>query len=177
MPALTFFAKQGYTEIYRPMAMDCALLPLKTPKWVQEKESLLEREGVLLETYRSEWALPLFSFLRKEFPGDWQRFARDAAIRIEFGDAPTRLWIAQKDGEVLGYSHHEGERFGPIGVAMKQRGRGIGQVLMYQTLHSMRDSGLHTAFFLWSDDRTAERIYLEAGFRETRRFALLKKEI
>ena len=31
------------------------------------------------------------------------------------------------------------------------------------------------AFFLWSDDKTAERIYTAAGFRESRRFALMRK--
>jgi len=50
-------------------------------------------------------------------------------------------------------------------------------VLMYKTLQAMRLQGLHTAFFLWSDDRTAERLYNAAGFTETRRFALLRKEL
>jgi predicted GNAT family acetyltransferase len=41
----------------------------------------------------------------------------------------------------------------------------------------MRLLGLHTAFFMWSDDQTAERLYHAAGFVETRRFALLRKEL
>jgi mycothiol synthase len=85
------------------------------------------------------------------------------------------LMIAHRDGEVLGFSHHEAERFGPIGVAATERGKGIGHVLMYETLRAQQLAGLRIAWFLWSDDATAERIYSAAGFKVTRRFALLKK--
>ena len=49
--------------------------------------------------------------------------------------------IAHENGKVLGFSHFDNERFGPIGVAADQRGRGIGQVLMYQTLRAQRLAG------------------------------------
>ncbi len=75
-------------------------------------------------------------------------------------------------------SHHDAERFGPIGVeAQTHRGRGIGQVLMYRTLAAQRSAGYRVAFFLWSDDKTAARMYSAAGFRETRKFAYMKKEL
>jgi mycothiol synthase len=60
-------------------------------------------------------------------------------------------------------------------VATSQRGRGVGQVLMFATLQAQREAGFRAAWFLWSDDKTAERIYNGAGFKETRRFALMKK--
>ncbi len=175
--ALCFFLQHGYQEVYRPIAMDCSLLGLQVPEWVCQREAQLRQEGVVVEPYRPSLVLPLFRFLREEFPGDWQRFVREAIIRIEQGDNPERVWMAHEGGRVLGFSHFDGERFGPIGVAQSQRGRGIGQVLMFRTLQSMRLQGLHTAFFLWSDDRTAERLYHAAGFVETRRFALLRKEL
>ncbi|MGQ9487507.1 MAG: GNAT family N-acetyltransferase [Armatimonadota bacterium] len=174
---LRFFLKHGYQEVYRPLSMECNLLNLRIPEWVQQREQELLREGLVVEQYRPHLVPALFRFLRAEFPGDWQRYARDAIARIEQGDSPTRLWIAHERGEVVGYSHFEGERFGPIGVAQSQRGRGIGQVLMYRTLQSMRLQGLHIAFFMWSDARTAERLYNAAGFTEARRFALLRKEL
>ena len=85
--------------------------------------------------------------------------------------------IAIDRGTVVGFSHYENERFGPIGVAATERGRGVGQVLMYQTLCAQRAAGFRCAWFLWSDDKTAAKIYTAAGFREARRFALMKKEI
>jgi len=50
-------------------------------------------------------------------------------------------------------------------------------VLLYQTLMAQRDAGFRVAWFLWSDDKTAARLYNGAGFREVRRFALLRKEL
>jgi len=174
---LQFFRKHGYEAVYHAVAMDCNLLRLRTPEWVQQRERQLVEEGLLVEAYRPPLVPTLFEFLKVEFPGDWQRFARDAVAQIEQGDTPLRLWIAHEQGRVVGFSHFQGERFGPIGVAQSHRGRGIGQVLMYRTLEAMRLMGLHTAYFLWSDDHTADRLYRAAGFVETRRFALLRKEL
>jgi hypothetical protein len=46
---------------------------------------------------------------------------------------------------------------------------------MYETLIAQRDAGFRTAWFLWSDDKTAARLYTDAGFKPIRRFALLRK--
>ena len=48
---------------------------------------------------------------------------------------------------------------------------------MYRTLQAQRDAGLRSAWFLWSDDKTAARLYDAAGFKIVRRFALLKKAL
>jgi hypothetical protein len=40
----------------------------------------------------------------------------------------------------------------------------------------MRNTGLHNAFFLSTDDKAA-KLYAQAGFLESRRYALMKKEI
>jgi hypothetical protein len=48
---------------------------------------------------------------------------------------------------------------------------------MYETLTAQRHAGFRTAWFLWSDDKTAARLYDEAGFKEVRRFALMRKEL
>lgn len=181
-PAISFLKKHGYTEIYRPIAMQIDLWELAAPEWVQQKRSAIESQGIQVEPYRSELTLPLLRFAAEEFKGDWVRFVRDGMKSIQLGDAAGRLMIAHRNGpnhnhEVLGFSHHEAERFGPIGVAANQRGKGIGHVLMYETLRAQQLAGFRTAWFLWSDDATAERIYSAAGFRETRRFAMMKKEL
>src|SRR5688500_4094364 len=94
---------------------------------------------------------------------------------ILLGASPTRLFVAREGSEVVGFSHFCNDRFGPIGVAASQRGRGVGQVLMFETLHAQRAAGFASAYFLWSDDKTAQRLYNAAGFKEFRRFALMKK--
>jgi len=175
--AVSFFAKHGYAEVYRPIAMEIALWDFSVPEWVSEKHRKLIEAGVTVEPYRSELTLPLLEFAAREFAGDWVRVVRETMAKIQLGENPARIMIAHQQGRVIGYSHHDNERFGPIGVAADQRGRGIGQVLMYETLRAQRLAGFRTAWFLWSDDKTAAKIYSAAGFREVRRFALMKKEL
>jgi mycothiol synthase len=170
--ALQFLKKHGYGEVYRPLAMETSLWNLSVPPWVREKGRAVE-----LKPFEPALTLPLLDFARKEFPGDWVRVVRETAARIIAGDSPNRLIAALDGGQIVGFAHYENERFGPIGVAASQRGRGIGQVLMFATLQAQREAGFRTAWFLWSDDKTAERIYNVAGFKETRRFALMKKTL
>jgi mycothiol synthase len=142
---------------------------------VKDRREKLNAERLVIAAYSPELTIPLLDFARKEFPGDWVRVVRETAGKIVAGESPGRLIAALDRGQVVGFSHYENERFGPIGVAQSQRGRGIGQVLMYATLGLQREAGFRAAWFLWSDDKTAERIYTGAGFKETRRFALMKK--
>jgi GNAT superfamily N-acetyltransferase len=153
-PALSFFARHNYKEVYRPIAMQAPLWAFEVPAWVGEKESAANAAGLRFDAYRPEFTLPLLAFVQKEFPGDWVRVVRAAMDRIlGHGDAPSRLVVCHDGrGVVLGFSHHDAERFGPIGTSPAHRGRGLGQVLMYRTLAAQRDAGLRAAWFLWSDD-------------------------
>lgn len=173
--ALGFFKALGYSELYRPLSMDANLVHLQTPDWVREKETALEG-SVSFEEFRAELILPVLEFMKNEFPGDWQRYVRDTMIRISSGQyRADNLWAALENGRVIGYAQHDNAgRFGPFGVASSERGRGIGMVLLFKTLNAMRAKGLHNAWFLWTDDRVAE-LYALAGFRESRRFAVLAK--
>ena len=177
--ALPFFLSQGYKEVYRPLAMQVSLWDWRAPEWIAGREQELAGQGVTFRTYASDLTLPLLDFTAREFPGDWVRVVREGMHRILQGDSPTRLIVAldrEQGGQVVGFSHYDNERFGPIGVATSQRGRGLGQLLMFKTLQAQREAGFRAAWFLWSDDKTAARIYNGAGFKEVRRFALLRKD-
>lgn len=175
--ALEFFGSAGYSEVIRPLSMDANLVSLATPEWVKEKEAALDG-SVAFEPYRPELILPLMDWMKTEFPGDWQRFAREAMAKITLGEfRPDNAWIAHENGKVVGYCQHDNAcRFGPFGVSANERGRGIGAILLFRCLHAMRAKGLHSAWFLWTDDKVA-KLYAEAGFTESRRFALLKKAL
>lgn len=175
--ALAMLAKRGYEEAGRPVAMQCDLWDMTIPDWVKERRHKLESEGGVVEAWRPGLTQALIDFAKTDFGGDWVRWVRDGMAAICDGETPDRLIVAHDATGVLGFSHHKGERFGPIGVSAKQRGRGIGQVLMFETLQAQRRQGLRAAWFLWSDDATADRLYNTAGFREVRRFVLLKKNL
>lgn len=179
--AIALLESLGYQKVYRPLSMECPLWNLTVPDWVERAERDLLDHGVRIRNLDLALILPTLEFAARVFAGDWVRYARDAAHAILAGDCPERLVVAVDesgpDPVVVGYSHHAGERFGPIGVDPARRGQKIGQVLMYRTLRAQQRAGCRTAWFLWSDDRTAERIYNGAGFRERRRFVLMKKDL
>ncbi|WP_428940006.1 GNAT family N-acetyltransferase [Fontivita pretiosa] len=176
---LRFLLKHGYQEVYRPIAMQIDLWNFQVPQWVRQREAALQSAGVAVEPYCAELTLPLLDFAAREFAGDWVRVCRQTMTQITLGDRADRLMVAyeRQSGRVVGYSHYENERFGPIGVAGSERGRGLGHILMYRTLEAQRLAGFRAAWFLWSDDTTAGRLYTAAGFRTIRRFALLKKPL
>ena len=174
---LRCFLRHGYREVYRPIAMEAPLWEWRLPEWAAEKIGRLEEAGVRCEAYRPEWSLPLLEFTSQEFPGDWVRVVRETMGRILGGEPPQRLLLAHEQGRVLGLVHFQNERFGPIGVAAAERGRGLGLMLMFRALAAMREQGFRAAWFLWSDDATARRLYQHAGFQERRRFAVLRKEL
>lgn len=174
---LQFFTKHGFAEVYRPISMEAPLWSFSYPDWLAEKRRKIESDGVRIESFRPQLVLPILEFTAREFAGEWVRVYREAMHRIMLGDPPGRIAVAHQDFHVLGVSHHDAERFGPIGVAASERGRGLGYMLMCETLRAQRLAGYRTSWFLWSDDRTATRLYNSAGFREVRRFALLKKEL
>ena len=174
---IKWLEKRGYVEAVRPLSMDSDLIKYRRPDWVNEKESALLADGVKFVDFTPELIPLLFAFLKREFPGDWQRHLRYTITRIlNYEALPSQIKIAVEDSKVVGFAHHDGERFGPFGTASSQRGRGLGAVLLCRTLETMRSRGLHNAFFMWTNDVTA-KLYAEMGFRESRRFSLLKKNL
>lgn len=174
---LAFLSAHGYEEVYRPLAMQVDLWHFTPTPSLLKKEERLRQEGILIEPYHPSLTLPLMEFLKRDFTGDWQRFTREGIHRILSGDQSVQIWIAHHGSEVLGFVRHEGERYGPVGVAPKARGKGIAQVLTLHCLEGQKARGYRTAYFLWSDDNTAAQLYDRFGFKVFRRYALMKKAL
>lgn len=178
--ALEFLAHRGYAITSRPLSMSLSLVGWQMPPWAKDAKHKLftSRQGrTVLSPFDRSLTLSFTQFLAREFPGDWQRHLRETMQDILRGRRnPESLWLAaDSHAEVLGFAQFDGERFGPFGVAQARRGQGIGAALLCQTLEQMQRQGLQHAYFLWTDDATAERLYKPVGFQETRRYAILKK--
>jgi GNAT superfamily N-acetyltransferase len=176
--ALALFRKHGYEEVYRPISMQVELSQLKEIDYIQQKRRELEAGGAKVQAYRPEMTRLILDFASTEFGVDWHDVYRDTMLLINRGLVPPeRILAVECGGKVLGISHWDGERFGPIGVRSGERSRGIGQILMYDTLQQQRLHGHSVAWFLWSDDKTARRLYDNAGFKEVRRFVVLRRSL
>ena len=177
--ALAWLLRRDFDMVTRPMSMELRFGEhWRVPEPIEATCARLRREGVKIAAFTPREALPLLDFLAATFPGDWQRSARETMHAILSGYRPAEaLWTAMRGETCVGFAQGDGERFGPIGVADSERGRGIGAVLMYRTVEAMRRQGRNRAYFLWTNDDTADRLYRPAGFREIRRFALLMKPL
>lgn len=175
--ALAFLCKRGYTTIARPLSMEASLTAgWHVPEWTLERSAELAQQGVGMALFEPRHVQALTDFLRREFPGDWQRYLRETMLDIVAGRRPADELVLAFEGEtILGFAQSEGERFGPFGVAESVRGRGVGVALLFCALDGMRARGHPRAWFMWTDDKTADRLYRAAGFRETRRYTVARK--
>lgn len=169
---IAFLKTIGAVEGGRPVSMKADLTNYRVREGVGPLRERLAAEGIGFRAATAEDILPLLAFMEEHF-AHWVPDARRALQGIVRGDAATTtLHVATDNGAIIGYAQTGRERFGPFGVNEAYRGRGIGGVLLSRVLVAMRAQGYHSAWFLWTSDRTA-KLYGEHGFEEVRRFQMM----
>ena len=175
---LAFLQRRGFGAIDHPMAMDSQLVGRDLTPFVARGQQLADEQGVEVAPLRPEWIPSLMLFLQAHMPGDWVRHAREMLSDICRGMGGfDQFTVARHGDEVVGYCQFEGEHFGPFGVRDGMQGKGIGTVLLATCLQAMQCRGLHTAFVLWTSDANADKVYSRFGFRETRRFCVVRRTL
>lgn len=82
---------------------------------------------------------PVRQFIEENFSVAWAD-----EISVGFANKPVTIFIATRDGRVIGFAGYECTRkafFGPTGVARSERGRGIGKALLIAALWGLRELG------------------------------------
>lgn len=168
----------GFTTQSQASAMDRTLLGYTSPP---TRLPELVAGGWRLGTPTLDDLVPLLRLAGEHFAPDWAGAIRRA---IRCGMPLERIVVAvDPSGDLVGWAMHGAyenvaERFGPFGVRGDQRGVGLGEVLLHLTLTRMRALGLHTAWFLWTDERTpAAHLYRKAGFTTTRVFDIMRARL
>ena len=174
---LGFLEKRGFSQVAEAISMDANIVLLDTAPWLQPEPALAE-QGIHIRALRPHEAPEFLAFLAAHMPGDWVRHARELLLDCTRGLASeTQFTVALCHGELVGYCQFEGEHFGPFGVREDMQGQGIGTVLLARCLETMRQAGHHNAWVLWTSEDTAQKVYNRFGFRETRRFAILRRDL
>ena len=78
-------------------------------------------------------------FIEKNFSVAWAD-----EISVAFANKPVTVYIATREGRVVGFAGYECTRkafFGPTGVAESERGQRIGKVLLMTALCGLRELG------------------------------------
>jgi GNAT superfamily N-acetyltransferase len=163
----------GFTTRHTAVAMDRTLVGYLPPDEVGVLRAVREGEGYAFRSPVDGELPELIRFAAAEFNPDWGEAIRRHAD-------PERIIIAKKD-HIVGfalYGAYRGilERFGPFGVDARERGTGLGKILMHLTMTRMRAEGLHTSWFLWTGEASAAgRLYTGAGYEITRRFHVMRR--
>jgi len=183
---IAFLTKNGFAEYSEALAADALIGTFELSERVRAAESALANDGILIRHYRRDDLTAYMQFQRDLMPGPWIEDARRNLKEMVAGRFPEdAIWLAidtraatsSADGHIIGFCQHEHEHFGPFGVSDDFQGRGIGTVLLARTLYQMRKKGCHSAWVLWTGQRALDGVYSRLGFRLSRRFAIMKKEL
>jgi len=192
---LAFLQQRGFEVISRPLSMDASIVLFEYAPF-EVREQTLRDQGVEVRPLRSHEAPLLLAFLKAHVSTDWLREARELLTDVTRGlatedqftvalrgtggspvEAPGPPRASRACHEVVGYCQFRAEHFGPFGVRADCQGQGLGTILLAKCLQTMKAHGLHNAWVLWTSDENAQRVYAKFGFRETRRFAVLKRTL
>lgn len=176
--SVKFYEKLGFKITARPLSMDAYIWQFTIPEKILATEKRLLQEGIRIQTYERKYLIPYLAFMRKDMPGDWLRITRDNLSLLTYGRFKEEQIILAIKGEdeIIGYCQYEEEHLGPFGVSDRYQGKGIGSVIIARTVEQMRNRGHHNAWFLWTDDKAAA-VYAKVGFKESRRYVVMKKEL
>lgn len=177
--AVPFFERHGFVVTSRPLSMRALLTGYRVPEAIAPAYDRVREHGITIRPATSADIVPVLQFVRDHFHWDWHREATGVFNDLFAGLGDPRqvgLHVAEKDGQILGYAQHRGERFGPFGVREDRRSQGIGRVLLAEMLLAMRAQNYHAAWFLWTSDQAA-RLYAQCGFAEVRRFAVMARDL
>ncbi len=169
---LAFLTSKGFAEVGDAVAMGRMLYDLDWPQKVREGEAALSREGVVVKYVEPQDREVVKGFFQAEF-ATWVEFYQR---KLDDGDELDDIVIAKRGDQVLGYCQRlEADHVGPFGVAEAWRNRGIGGVMLYRLLERMQQKGYRFAWF--GETGRAQPYYERAGFKLTRRYAVMAKEL
>ena len=97
----------------------------------------LKTTGVNIRRAQPFEITPVGEFIKNNFSVGWAD-----EILCGFANKPVSVFIATRDGGVIGFAGYECTRktfFGPTGVAPDERGRGIGTALLIASLWGLRE--------------------------------------
>jgi len=168
--ALAWLLRSGFVIDHEPVSMARELVNFDVDAYHREAwQTGTEVEITPLTPPR----VPEFlSFLAEAFPGDWNMAARQ---KLRAG-ALHEILVATLHGRVVGYCQWEGEHFGPFGVIPELRNQRVGAKLFVEAVRQIRAADGRSIWFNWADEPAA-RFYRRFGLRQTRRFAILRRDL
>jgi GNAT superfamily N-acetyltransferase len=171
--AYSLFERSGYKSIEKIYGMERSLLDFYPDEKMEERCSRLAKQGVRIEPFRPRYIVGLLEFLRRDYPGDLFKVALE---KLRRSSESNEIFIAIKGEEVIGFSHYDGEHFGPFAIAQAYMGRGIGPCLYYRTALAMKEEGQRHLWLAWTTGH-AKDFYFKLGLTTIRRHEIMQKPL
>jgi GNAT superfamily N-acetyltransferase len=111
---------------------------LKIPP-VDPTISKLRAQGIVIRRANAHEISRVREFVLRNFAQAWAD-----EILVGFSRQPISVFIAIREGELIGFGAYECTRrsfFGPTGVIESERGKGIGRALLLACLRGLREMG------------------------------------
>ncbi len=192
--ALLFFKKLGFKETKMSVSMVANLEDLKAPGEILQKERKLNREKIFIRPYLKDDRETLLNFVKKNFGYEWYEEVKSKVQKVKVGFTgyglnlntlydPKSVLVLLKEEKIIGFSMFSKNfekkglgHFGPIGIQGDFRGKGIGLVLLFETLKEMKSKGIVKAD-LWTDygGYQARHYYPKAGFKIVKNWITMAK--
>lgn len=175
-----YLKKEGFRRLYSPVAMHRALTDYVYPQEVIVLKEQRQSEGYSFGSVQDGDFPAVIQFANKHFNPDWGRAIREGVLQ---GISPSQILVAKKHNQVVGFAMYGGyeqirERFGPFGVDESEQGKGLGKILLHETLHVMKQQTIQGAWFLWTSETSAAgHLYLKNDFKTFRTFHVMLKEL
>ena len=169
--AYALLKKLGYKKHERAYSMGRSLLDFDCSSDKDNLCNSLLSQGIDIRIFEPKYITGLLEFLSTHYPGELLRVALD---QLRKNPSTDQIFVAVKNGCVIGFSHYEDEHFGPFAIDPAFTGRGIGTCLYYKTALLMKEKGKRNLWLAWTTGH-AKDFYYRRGLRVTRRHEVMKK--
>lgn len=178
-PFYFLLMNNGYNVNGQQDAYHLNLDKYQLPSKVKEKMAINEANGYTITYYDPKIHFgfdELFDALKNE---GWRQVVKNNLAK----EKPNPILIAQKDGEILGwtgpvYTEPSGRGYlGGIGVHPKTQGHGLGKSLFCMLCQRSKENDAKFMTLFTGSENPAREIYLYAGMKLVQSFAILRKEL
>jgi len=148
---IDMFVRNGFRKIGECINYELDLLSFRIPVRMIRTENALKDEGIIIKAAAKEDEDRVSKWVHETFWPPW-----DYETTLAFEGDEAGVWIAEdSDKNLLGFSVYGGLEptwFGPIGVVETARRRGIGSILLYRCVESMRSLGKRYISIPWTSN-------------------------
>ncbi len=109
------------------------------PDITEQERNLSAKEKIVFRRAIAPEKQLVCDWVKEQFGLYWY-----SEVEVAFSRQPVSCWVAHRNNDILGFACYESTArnfFGPTGIVDKERGKGIGKVLLVKALESMRELG------------------------------------